>query len=427
MAKSKTKGKAFDPVKHPRGIRGRFTTKAVKEVPSSTRLASILKLRERRQIEQAHLEILADIGREKRAKLFNVLSIKARKNENESQNESVQDSEVAKTNTRKVSKRLPTLRPVASEDSFIVSRNGLELWKNNPDLEKFDDSFKYRERRFTYEVEYEGKKLKLNENRGIIHYQGERVYGVPKLSQDIDKATNEKLFDNLIAYTSHVENAKNRSVSPPAPEWKPTIHGSPVDKSLVRSKRGEGNYGEMQLHHIQQFARRDFAEVVRRHELGEITLEEAKKEASKLLTRTERINGKTGETEAFYEIKIKSQKDRAYVVLASGIHDINSPLYAANHPSLYHPETGKLQRFGIPKTGSDGSRDSHNTFRSGFWEQYYRKEAIAIKDEVNRRIKAGDLTSEQAKTLLNQARSKAQRAYDAIEKLREDRQAAKEN
>jgi hypothetical protein len=208
---------------------------------------------------------------------------------------------------------------------------------------------------------------------------------------------------------SYVEDITN---SPPAPDWKPTFHGS-IDKSLVRSKRGVGDYGEMQIHHVHQWSKARFDEISGRALAGEITLDQAKAEMRKLLTPDSSVR-------QGYSIKIQRQEDRKLVILASGIHDVNSPLYKANHPMGIHPETGKPEKFGIPKKG-DGGREWFDKFRGDFWREYYRKQSFVAANEINRRIANNEESPENVKTMWQKAHGKVVASNDYVKKLREER------
>jgi hypothetical protein len=203
-----------------------------------------------------------------------------------------------------------------------------------------------------------------------------------------------------------------KSQQPPAPDWKPTFHGG-IDKKYVRSKQGPGKYNGMQIHHVNQWSKERFDGVTERLQKGEITLEQAKTEMRGLLKvdTADKVNG--------YAINVARKDDRELVILPGGTHDINSPLYLANHPKGVHPDTGKIVKFGIPKTG-DGGREWFNGFRGDFWREYYRRESYIAANEINRRIKEGKITTEEAASLWKTAH---QKVVDSAEYVRQQRAA----
>lgn len=321
-------------------------------------------------------------------------------------------SETSATKAKKPRKpRLPTLRNPGNIDHVRVEDGQLSIWKNEPNLKRFDPSFRYRTSRdHEYSVTApSGEQVTLNRHKGTILLKGERVDGVPSLYPRLRETKNQSLFDELARTMTYVEDSKN---PPPAPKWKPALHGS-IDKSLVETKKGPGEYGEMQLHHVNQWAKVKFDEITQRADKGEITLDQAKALMRANLQPDASL--KQG-----YSIKPQDQADRKLVVLAAGTHDINSPLYRANHPTGIHPDTGKEQAFGIPKKG-DGGRESFNEFRGQFWREYYRRESYIAANEINRRIKKGELTTEEAKTMWEAAHGKVVKSRDYIKGLRDER------
>lgn len=325
-------------------------------------------------------------------------------------------------------KRDPTSRPEPAKDSVSFTEAGVEIWKGKPEYAKFDAGFKVRQNKnYEYSVDHEGQNLVLNRSRKVYEYGGETVEGIPDTHHKLRDLEPKQLFSRLAEAMRHTENSK-RGIAAPAPEWKPTIHGS-IPKQFVRSKKGAGTYGEMQIHHVDQWAQKRFDDVTsqlkyntrtKQYEDGSITLEEAKSQMRSLLTRVEKTD-KKGNVKSEYEIAPKLQIDRRLVVLAAGTHDINSPLYFANHPRGIHPDTGKLEKFGIPEDGDSG-REQFNAWRAGFWAQHYRREAYIYRQEINRRVKEGKIAIDEARDLWDNAHQGVVKNQQVVLELRKTRQ-----
>ena len=312
----------------------------------------------------------------------------------------------------KKKQRLPALRKVVREDSLAITEEGrIEIWQNSEE-KKFNATFKFKSnKKFEYKIEHEGKELTLNTHSNGIEVLGERVDGVPSYYPNLRQMTNDQLFGGLVRTMSLVEDKGNQ---PAVPDWKPKYHGK-VDKSLVRSGNRPGDYGKMQIHHIHQWSKGKFDEITNGLRSGAMTLQQAKDGMRNLLKPdpANKING--------YAINLKNKEDRRLVILAEGVHAAPSPLYAANHPKGIHPDTGELKRFGIPKEG-DGGRDWFNqTFRPTFWREYYRRYSFVAANEINRRVRAGELTPEQARSLWENAHNKAIKYFDYIKQLKQER------
>jgi hypothetical protein len=313
-------------------------------------------------------------------------------------------------------KRLPTARPPASQDTITIKNGKVELWVNQPRLKDRDKTFKEKkERNREYAVIVDGKRVVLNRQDKTYEFQGELVRGVPSLSPKLREMSNERVMDDLAKYASYVEA---KSVNPPAPEWKPTLHGS-IDKSLMTTDQGKKiPYGQMQIHHVDQWSNKQFSDVTKDYEGGLITLDEAKSQMRELLNPIEKTNRK-GETIKGYEIKIQAQSERQLVVLAGGTHDFtNRKLYEANHPLGIHPDTGKLTEFGIPKTGEGGREPWFSNFRNSFWREVYRKESNVLTNELNRRLSNGDITELEVKSLWEKSLEKVDKTYKTMLDLR---------
>jgi len=323
--------------------------------------------------------------------------------------------------------RAPTSRPEPEKDSVTFTDAGLELWRDKPQFGRFQAGFKVRENKdFEYAVEHDGQRLVLNRNRKVYEYGGETVEGIPDTHRNLRTLKDRQLFDQLANSIRFTENS-SKNIVPPAPPW---LHAyGTIDKRYVRSRKGVGEYGESQVHHVDQWAQQRFDEITsklkynpktKQYEDGEITLAEAKTRMGELLVKVEKTDD-NGKVTSKYVIKTKPQTERRLVVLAAGVHDINSPLYEANHPKGIHPDTGKLTAFGIPEDGEDG-RTGFNAWRAGFWEQHHRREAYIFRQEINRRIEQGDLTSAQAQEYWDIAHQKIVDKQKHLVSLRARRQ-----
>lgn len=325
-------------------------------------------------------------------------------------------------------KRSPTSRPEPEKDSVTFTDTGLEIWQNKPHLGRFQASFKVRDNKnFEYAVQHDGQRLVLNRNHKVYEYGGETVEGIPDTHRNLKALKDQQLFDRLANSIRFTENNAKSNIVPPAPDW---LHAyGTIDPKYVRSRKGVGKYGECQVHHVDQWAQQRFDEITsklkynpktKRYEDSEITLEEAKTRMGELLVKVEKTDD-NGKITSKYVIKTKPQSERRLVVLAAGTHDINSPLYEANHPKGIHPDTGKLTAFGIPENGEDG-RTGFNAWRAGFWAQHHRRESYVFRQEINRRVRAGDISPEQAKTLWDIAHQKIVDNQKHLATLREKRQ-----
>lgn len=324
-------------------------------------------------------------------------------------------------------KREPTSRPEPQKDSVTFTDKGIDIWQGKPEFGKFEAGFKVRQaKEFEYAVEHEGQKLVLNRSRKVYEYGGETVEGIPDTHHKLRELKNEQLFSRLAEAMRHTENS-TKSITAPAPKWLSSIHGS-IPKEFVRSKKGAGDYGEMQIHHVDQWAQRRFDEITsqlkynlktKKFEDGEITLEDAKAQMGELLVKREGVD-KNGNAKTWWEISPKAQQDRRLVVLAAGTHEVTSPLFLANHPKGIHPETGKLETFGIPEDGDSG-RDYFNAWRAGFWAQHHRREAFIYRQEINRRVREGTMTVDEAKTQWDTAHEKVVKSQEYLLSLRKER------
>ena len=85
----------------------------------------------------------------------------------------------------------------------------------------------------------------------------------------------------------------------------------------------------------------------------------------------------------------------------------------------YHPETGKLAEFGIPKIG-DGGREEFNKFRAGFWKETYRRESKILAGELTKRLRKGQITKEEFQRIFQEERQKLKEYVDSIKEIKKE-------
>lgn len=377
-------------------------------------------------VRRARAEILAALDREQRGRLVNIyrLGLSTPKGtDTTTTQDSPGSAKLLGNGTDKPPKRkrLPTARYVVSVDSLSLREGKVFVWDNLPESKQYKNGFKARvDKQHQYSVEYNGNELVLSRNRNEYKYLGETVQGVPSLSPRLRSDSNEKVIRDLAKVMSQVEGWDTKGEKPTAPEWKPALHGSIDDKSLVRSREGIGKYGGMQIHHVDQWLKGSLDKIVKEYEAGAIDLDTAKSQTSELMNKVT-IQAKKGE-KSDYEIDVLPSSERKFVILAGGLHDINSPLYYANHPMGIDVDspTFKLRKYGIPKTG-DGSREWFDSqFRPGFWAEVYRRETYVLSGEVNRRLRKGEITEDEVRELWTKAKDGLDKQRDAILELRKE-------
>ncbi len=269
-------------------------------------------------------------------------------------------------------------------DSFKVDGNRVKIWDGKQYGQYRDTQFR-RRKEYDYSVGGES----LNRNRGVMIHKGETVLGVPDNVKLHKRYDNEQLIGELATSMRYVENHDKGLVKAPAPYWRADTWGRIADESQMKVP---GDYGQAELHHINQWAKTPLDSIVQRHLSGEIDLETAK-----ALTRdTLRVTPKGS-----YELVAAPQNERAYVVLPAKLHNITSgKYYDLNHPEGIHPDTGKLSKFGLPDKQKSGSeygltegREYHNAVRDSYWGEWHRQNAHTAVGEVNRRLRTGQLTT----------------------------------
>lgn len=290
----------------------------------------------------------------------------------------------------------PNLLRTANPNHLTVKGGKLAIWDGKPELAKPQGGFKTkRVRSFKYAVEVDGKPVVLNRHTNTHEYLGIKVYGVPSLTPKLAELTPKQLASHLAKYASGVEH-----FDVVAPKWLPTFHGK-VSKDLAPKE-----YGEMQLHHINQWSKARIDAIAKDHLDGKITLDEAKARTSALLQKETRKK-KNGDE---YEVNVYSladKKDRAFVVLPAGLHDATHTkdkiLYHANHPSGIDVEAPgfKLRQYALPDKGEGGRDWYKQNFQKHFWREVYRRESYVLLGEINRRIRKGEITPDEVRELYN--------------------------
>lgn len=297
---------------------------------------------------------------------------------------------------------------VTKRSNIQIDGDRLEIWRGTK-YEKYDPSFKQRrDRSFEYAIEVEGEKVVLNRQWNVYSYKGETVKGMPSLHPDLARMETKDLARAMVASMSQAQAS-----SPNAPKWDAGLHGQ-VDGikwtyDLGSSKGGkkEGYYGEMQIHHIGQWAKTDLNKLQSDYEAGRYSDKEYKRIYEDTVykeTYSKTEKGRTKQVERL-ALKVQDQSERAFVALPAGLHDTNSSLFRANHhPYIYDPD-GKKRQVGIPHKGKDaesGSREwFDSSFKSGFWKQVYQREAYVLRGELQRRINKGNISGKELSDILD--------------------------
>ncbi|ADI63299.1 hypothetical protein [Trichormus azollae] len=332
----------FDPLKYPRGQRGRFADKP--DEPSvtgrrSSKTGGVAKtdVRGLTQKQQARLEIyrsltpeqrrrlqlLASLNPEQRKRLQEVIAGKQKKALEVNQEQpqvtkpvTTQALQGKPDKPKKAKRSTPSDRLSANPDHLTIKGNKLVMWEGKPELGKAQGGFNTRTvKNFEYAVEVNGQRVVLNRQTKMHEYLGDRIYGMPSLNTRLASMTPTQLADGLAKYMTRVD-AKDTTV----PDWLPTFHGK-VDKSLLKN-----GYGKMQQHHIHQWARIPLENIVKDYESGKISLDEAKARTKAILSR-ESKKTKSGKLVEDWVLTPADKDQRAFVVLPGGLHDIsNKPM-----------------------------------------------------------------------------------------------------
>jgi hypothetical protein len=170
----------------------------------------------------------------------------------------------------------------------------------------------------------------------------------------------------------------------------------------------------MQIHHVDQWAK-DPARIIEADlKGGKITPEQALERYIATVEKRPSIpSGKKAEDDegndeegGAYQLKLRPQSEREFVVLAGGMHQGGTPLYLANHPKFYDPDAEKFKPIGIPHVG-EGSREWFDKdFRKPFWKEYAKVQVTELTRELDRRYKRGEVTREQIETLIEDAKAR---------------------
>lgn len=293
-----------------------------------------------------------------------------------------------------------TLRYPATKTKVEFSDRGVDIWKGQPELGRHTGGWKvYKQPNFDYGVDHQGQHVSINKHQTWVEFERERIRGIPDERPHYRQLNDEQLLRIMATYAMYVENHVKRSIDAPAASWVASRHGTIPDE-LRRNKDDKLiPYGGMDIHHHIQWAKVRFDTITKRYEAGEIDLETAKQEMGQLVEKVTTTD-KNGKPKEVWQIKIPDKpEDRELVLLPEGGHNIVNPtMYELLHPKGIHPETGKLDKFGVPDAGEWGRDTWFNKWNKRFWGEYYRREVYQIRNEVNRRVKAGELTPEQAES-----------------------------
>lgn len=279
-------------------------------------------------------------------------------------------------------------------DHLDLSGTKSELWVGT-DHGKPKEGFKIRKEKQSYGVDMpDGTHVVLNNIPQVATYKGERIRGVPSTNQYLRQHSNEELMKKLAQQMGYAESWDKKAVPAPAPYWDSNKYGKVPDH--LKPDKG---YGNMELHHVNQWYKHDVSKMKQDLASGAITPDEAKR----LMRENLRENEKHSKG---WEIAPAAQSQREYIVLAAGAHNATAgkKLYRENHPMGLHPETLKEMEFGIPDKNKGSNfgvidgRQYHDGIRNGFWSEYSRRQALILNGELNRRLAKGEITKEEAQT-----------------------------
>lgn len=305
----------------------------------------------------------------------------------------------------KSAKDLPSTRKPPNHGTMTVRDDGqIRLWQNDNRRRTFDESFKVsKDKDFDYTVEHEGQQIKMNRNKTVYQFRGETVKGVPdSMTPNLETKSNASLFKALTHHTAQVEQGAT------SPVFLPGHNGDRIDQKYLY----KGKYGKTEIHHVQQWAKEPLKDINDDYRSGKITLQQAQ-------DRTRRIVRPTTTSSSGYELDIKPKEQRSFVLLGAGSHNFTSPLYEANHPLMIHPDSGILSKVGIPKQG-DGGRKDYDKWRPKFWKEVSRRESFLIQNEINRRVRSGDLTKDEVERLWTSSRHRMKKTDINVRALKDD-------
>lgn len=386
----------FDARKHPRGAKGRFieTPDEPKKVTDYTIRPGKVKPITDYTIRPGVRKAIAQMAQAQKAKLAASLE------------------QPLKPTLASV---VPVLKnKVTKKDNVTFNDKSMEIWQNNAKQKGYDPTFKVRvDKQYEYSVQYEGKTVVLNRNRNVFEFQGEVVRGVPSLHPHLREMKDEDLFKAMASTMTMAESSK-----PSAPKWDSGIHGQVQGIDKWRYGDKENYYGEMQVHHVGQWTKIDIKKYNDDVRSGKLSVEDAKKiyDDNVFVEKVKKKDKATGATvlKDKNSIQVAKPGDREFVMLAAGVHDTNSSLFAANHNSRmvnpYHPQL-KTAQIGIPEKGKEaetGSRQWFDTkWKPKFWKEVYRRESYVLRGEIQRRIDKGLLPLSEAKKIWDKVHSEA--------------------
>jgi hypothetical protein len=292
---------------------------------------------------------------------------------------------------RKTSKG-DTRKPLA-EDTLVFRGDKVVPFGNERVMMRHQAGFKVtKDPNHEYSVNHNGERLVLNSHKGVIKFNGETVKGMPDF-----RPMNRQLPDAVLVRTlrdnmRYLENAEKNNITAPSIPWFERF--GKVNPEYLAKEKGKPSYKTMELHHKDQWYKN--VGVAERLERGEISIDEAKRLGGENL-REAPWHSKG------YEIAVSPKGSREYVILPGGAHNFTSPLYDANHPKTIHPKTGQAFEFGIPDKdkgspyGETEGRQYHKNYTNQFWKEVRRQHVAQVAGEINRRVKAGDLTVDQVR------------------------------
>jgi hypothetical protein len=289
--------------------------------------------------------------------------------------------------TSKADKRIPP-----EQGNAYVENGRVSIWKGRTVAIDQKQGFRVtNDPKHSYGVKVGDESVTLNTHKNRVRFGEETVRGLPTIHKYDKDTPNKKVVDDLYVNMGYVDSWDKKKVAVPAPfadskDWKVDDKYKPV-KGL----------GQLQLHHVNQWYKNDVTQISKDVESGKISLDQGKA----LMRENLRPNPKV---RSGYEIAVTDPSKREYVVLPAGLHDLShgQKLYDANHPKGIHPDTGKLESFGIPTKahgstyGEINGRQYHDKVRDAFWSEVRRHEIeTVIVPELNKRLADGRLSKDE--------------------------------
>lgn len=307
---------------------------------------------------------------------------------------------------------LPAVRTVPADDSISVRNGRLSLFGGDPAIAKVSATVRYK-KPADYGVEYDGKRIQLNNNIGVLKVAGETFKGLPDTRSLHKSSDSGTLVNKLVRHNNQTVGWFKYGEQPSAETWGAKSFGH-IDKEYLRKGSTVGKYGTVQLHHVKQHYRPEVNQAMEGYHSGKLTKEQAQAAIKPHLTEV-----RPGR----YEIKLADRSEREYILLPKYTHEAGTKLFDANHPKVLDPGTGKLIRPGIPKDGEGSRKDYAERIRPQFWAEYHRSESYKISAELNRRLKNGELDQKQLETMLKVSQSKYRANEAGLMKAKQDQQS----